>query len=418
MITFKDRPCGHGKTTELLKSFDLKRRYFCVVPTRSEVDRYIKEAVVPFTTPEDRTYTDDQGNKRHTLKIHLKELVEDGENIVTTHALFDQINMREFPLTDYHVCIDETFDVVQHLQGPSEAGFHKTYVQDGLATVDDEGKVTPTEKWLLEGDECYQFKLLEVARTGRLYIAKDRFYVTVVPPEMFTDNRSCLVNTYMAEGSIMAMYLRKFGIPYQIDSDPDQDRRLRERAKQRLDLQHLKFDDKATPSNKNKLTGWGYKNQGSMGTVKKKRISQRLVNLRGRGPLKGVPAHNIMLTCRQDVWFDDVDNQKRTKFASDTRLGKVNYVARNAKGTNEFRHCTHAVHLYDLNLNPAIKFFLDMSEEDEDAWRTSELVQWLFRSAIRNEVGGPVQAFFASEKMLTLVEDWLKPEEFTLVEAA
>lgn len=48
-----------------------------------------------------------------------------------------------------------------------------------------------------------------------------------------------------------------------------------------------------------------------------------------------------------------------------------------------------------------------MSGEDEDAWRTSELVQWLFRSAIRDEVGSPVQAFFASEKMLTLVQDWL-----------
>lgn len=61
-----------------------------------------------------------------------------------------------------------------------------------------------------------------------------------------------------------------------------------------------------------------------------------------------------------------------------------------------------------------------MSGEDEDAWRTSELVQWLFRSAIRDEVGSPVTALFASEKMLVLVEDWLsgQSEEITLVEAA
>lgn len=59
-----------------------------------------------------------------------------------------------------------------------------------------------------------------------------------------------------------------------------------------------------------------------------------------------------------------------------------------------------------------------MSEEDEDAWRTSEFVQWLLRSSIRNEVGSPVQAFFASEKMLALLEEWLDPEEVTLVEDA
>jgi hypothetical protein len=63
--------------------------------------------------------------------------------------------------------------------------------------------------------------------------------------------------------------------------------------------------------------------------------------------------------------------------------------------------------LYDINLNPAVSKFLSMTEEEEDAWRTSELVQWIYRTSIREQVGGEVEVFFASHNMKELVEDWM-----------
>lgn len=413
MITFLDRPCGTGKTTNLLKSFEPSKRYFCVVPTLSEVDRYLREASVPFTTPENRDYTDSEGNRHTTLTIHLQELIEDGVNIVTTHALFDLINMRDFSLHDYHVVIDEVFDVVRHKPGPSREGFENVYVKDGLATLDENGKVIPTSKWLLEGDECYEYKLLEDAKAGRLYVTKDSYYVTVVPPEMFSVNRSCQVNTYLAESSLMAAYLRKFGLPYEVDEDREVDRQVRQRCKQRLSVDHIDF----SITNKSGHSGWGYKRQGSLSQKTLKRIATKLDNHRRR-KCKGTALGDILVTCRKDLWL--TTEERPTRFASDARLTKAHFVPKNSKGTNDYRNFTVAYHLYDIHLNPAASHFLEMSDEQLNAWKTSELIQWLYRTSLRDEVGGPVTAYFASDAMINLVEDWMNDEEdvFELFEAA
>ena len=76
MIKFFDRPCGHGKTKDLLASFELEKHYFVVVNTRDEIKRFLNEACVPFTTPEPRRYKDKYGEWRTSLQPHLEELVE------------------------------------------------------------------------------------------------------------------------------------------------------------------------------------------------------------------------------------------------------------------------------------------------------------------------------------------------------
>ena len=100
-VVFIDRPCGSGKTSELLKSFKLNDKYFVVVPTRAEIDRVISGAVVPFDTPEEGSYVDPAGVKRSSLLMGLSELIEDGENIVCTHALFDKVNRGGRGISDH-----------------------------------------------------------------------------------------------------------------------------------------------------------------------------------------------------------------------------------------------------------------------------------------------------------------------------
>ncbi|HAB39551.1 MAG TPA: hypothetical protein DCE52_16395 [Rhodobacteraceae bacterium] len=215
-VQFTDRACGSGKTSELLKSFKRNDKYFVVVPTRAEIDRVISDAVVSFDTPDEGSYQDEGGVKRSSLLMGLSELIEDGENIVCTHALFDKVNINEFALDDYNVIIDEVFDCVKGFSGPSDKLFEEHWVANGYATLDQTGKVIPTDKWLSEGDEGFKHKLLPDAKRGRLHRSGNGFFVTVVPVELFTSNRSCTVMTYLAEGSLMAMYLRKLGVPYEI----------------------------------------------------------------------------------------------------------------------------------------------------------------------------------------------------------
>ena len=396
-VTFIDRPCGHGKTSELLKSFKKNEQYFVVVPTRAEIDRVIEQAVVAFDTPIEGRYQDAQGETRSSLLMGLADLIEDGENIVCSHALFDKVNINEFALESYNVIIDEVFDCVKGFNGPKEVTFQASYIDDGMATIDANGKVTPTPKWLLEGDDAYQHKLLEEAKRGRLHRSGEGFYVTVVPVELFTKGLSCTVMTYLAEGSLMAMYLNKLGVPYEVSKNNNIDVAARDTARKRLNINYLDLG----------LTkAQGYKRQGSWGAKTQQKIANKLHNTKTR-KMKGVPAEDIMVTCRKDLWVNKKDDSP-TLFSKASRLNNANWVHKSTKGTNAYRHCTHAVHLFDLNLNPSVKKYLDVTKEQEDLWKQSELIQWLYRTDLRNEDSDKdIHLHVTSKAMKELVENWL-----------
>ena len=398
MIKFLDRPAGHGKTSDLLTNFEAEKHYFVVVNARSEIDRFLNEACVPFSTPEPREYTDRKGKKRVSLKPHLRELVRDSSNIVISHKLFDEINIREFDLSMYHLIIDEVFNCVQYKSGPKAEDFTKTYIEGGLATVQEDGKVIPTDKWKLQGDEAYKHNLLYDAIIGRLYVASDGFYVSVVPISLFTSARSCLILTYLAKGSLMMMFLRSHGIIPEIDCDEEVDKAARQRAKQLLSI--TVFDAG--------IGALGYARQGDLNMKHQRprleKLWKRLKSLRCN-QLKGVPIDQIMLTCRKDLWFDR--NNLPTNFAKSSKLSKARWCHKSTKGTNKFQECTHAVHVYQLNLNPSIAKFLNVDDLKEKEWRQSEMIQWIYRTNIRKEDAGPVELFVADTNAAKSVNDWL-----------
>ena len=254
--------------------------------------------------------------------------------------------------------------------------------------------MVPTDKWKLQGDKTYKHDLLYDAWIGRLYVAADGYYVSVVPTSMFTETRSCKILTYLAEGSLMAMYLDKYGIPYTVNRRLDIDNEARAVARQRLNI--IKFDPK--------VGHLGYKRQSNFGSASKKKISNKLLNLRV-GPLKGVPIQNIMVTCRKDLWF--MKDGNKTRMAVNSRLGSANWCHKSTKGTNLYRKCTHAVHMFQLNMNPSIAKFLNVDDEREKQWRQSEMIQWLYRSNIRQKDGGEVTLLIVDEDAIQSIKSWL-----------
>ena len=67
--------------------------------------------------------------------------------------------------------------------------------------------------------------------------------------------------------------------------------------------------------------------------------------------------------------------------------------------------------MFDLNLNPSVKKFLDVSKEDEDLWKQSELIQWLYRTDLRNQDSDKeVHLHVTSKPMQELVENWLSDD--------
>lgn len=403
MISFKDRPCGSGKTTEMIRSLDPLNRYMIVVPFLSECNRVIAEASIPISTPPEED--------RKPKGVWLAEAVANGDSIVCTHALFDQVDLKKVDLSDYHVIIDEVFDCVDAVHGITDSAFERVYLGDGYATIDlATGKVVPTDKWhstALMVAPTIRLDLYQKACNGCLFkVDGQGFFVSLVPPELFTSPASCTVLTYLAECSVMAGYLKRLGIPFHIDSDQKVSDAFKASLKQRLSV----YDIPAL-----RTIALNHVAQERMKAAGAMKVAQALKNLKGRC-MDAVKQANVMVSCNKEKWLDH-RGKATGDFARDSRFIGANFVAKTTRGTNKYRHCSHAIYLNDLRLNPSVKVWLGWTKDDEDAWAVSELVQWVMRCRLRD--GDPATLYLASPRMLKLFQDWLgSVEEETIALAA
>ena len=392
-VTFIDRPCGTGKTSRMINSFCPTEQYLVVVPTLSEVQRVLNTSKVPFIEPDEHLHG--------TKMAHLKELLSDGENIVTTHKLFDAVDIRSVDLSAYNLFTDEVFDVVEKVNGPENEAWNRVYVGDGYATVDSAGQVTPTNKWRKQPENLnptLQSRLFHLAEVGRLHRTDNGYFVDVVTPALFTQPKQTIVYTYLASGSLMAAYLKKHDVSYDINRDHNLDMTQRAKAQRLLSVLQISALENIRMS---------HTKQGEMKQGEVKEVRNALKNLRSL-PLKGIEPKNILITCRKDNWLDQNEEPKGA-FTYQSKLTKANWITKTSKGTNEHRHCTHAVYLSELNLSPNIIAYLGVDKQFEKDWAVSELIQWLYRTALRDS--GKVELHLASSHMKCLLEGWLYEQD-------
>ena len=84
------------------------------------------------------------------------------------------------------------------------------------------------------------------------------------------------------------------------------------------------------------------------------------------------------------------------------------FVDCSARSTNEYKHKQNLAYLCNRYYSPVIKnFFIDKGVDiDEDEWALSELIQWMFRSCIR-EIK-PINMYIPSSRMRNLLIKWLE----------
>lgn len=85
----------------------------------------------------------------------------------------------------------------------------------------------------------------------------------------------------------------------------------------------------------------------------------------------------------------------------------MNFVPCNAKGTNKYRNKKALAYLINFFITPDIKKFITHYDInfDEDLFALSALLQWIWRSQIRD--GKPIQIYIPSERMRGLLKGWI-----------
>ncbi len=88
---------------------------------------------------------------------------------------------------------------------------------------------------------------------------------------------------------------------------------------------------------------------------------------------------------------------------------KTCYVACSCRATNDLDNKTTLIHAYNRYPPQTIRAYLEDYgfPIDIDQYALSEMIQWVWRSAIRKKEGGNIQLAILSDRMSDLFKAWL-----------
>lgn len=160
-ITVIDAIMGAGKSTYIINEIINKNpqyRYICVLPTLKECERYTK-----FTKAD--TY---EPQRYGTKSIDLRRLIANGKNIVTTHALIQNIDADTMALlekSNYILIIDECLDVVHQYERNFKSSDLKSIFNDNYVITDEQGYLI----WNNEKEQHYDGRWNDIKQLCNLH---------------------------------------------------------------------------------------------------------------------------------------------------------------------------------------------------------------------------------------------------------
>ena len=397
-ITIKDYPCGSGKTTAMLNSFNKQEKYLVITPYLSEVERVIEQSVgVEFVQPST------EGSTHLTKLDSLRELLVTGCNIVTTHSLHERLAPQadEDLLSDYNIIIDEVPDIVEQVATKSKTSIKEFYLDGGYIELEENGLVSATDKWRQirkEVSDTLNDKVLTFAETGCLYLLGEHMFIWDMPRKLLTAGKSVTIMTYKSEGSVLTQYLDKLSVPNIIKSCQQKEDTFRRQALDLITLKDMGDISKLNLSHTGQSKGMRSPDYCS-------KINNALRNLKSR-ELKEVELSNVLLTCKKEGWIKAED--KAGVFSVRSRMfNGVNWIPNTTRGTNDYSHCSHLIYLYDQHINPIVaRWLCNETSSFNDAYALTELIQWVWRSRIRK--GEPITLHLPAPRMRSIFDDWLE----------
>lgn len=417
IIDVLDALMGQGKSTWLIRKinqlmalpFEGKEapRVIVITPYLTEIERFKSDCPAAcFKSPE---------KYGSTKKADLNRLIEGGFNIVATHSLWTHIDRQTYSLlkqSSYTLFIDEALHCVDIYKGITKSDFEMLMKNEYISITDDDRivwKEGTTERYK---GKFEQFKSL--CLNGNLYHWKKKIY-WVFPTDIFNCFDEVWILTYMWQSSIMAAYVEAAG--YRVHHHGMRDYQL---------MPHCMLDEtELLLEYANLITIVDNSKLNSIGAIPKHNRQVSPLGVGGYRRMKG----KQLLEIQRNIYnfFKYISNGAAndamwTCFkAQKTKLKGSGYtkgfVSCNARATNEHRHRVNLAYMIDVHMNPVITTFIESRGVDakNDQYALSSLVQWLFRSAIRDKK--PITIYIPSERMRNLLFSWLNPSVVTALAA-
>jgi len=395
-----DAPCGEGKTSWAIQEMNAEanngKNYVFITPFLKEVDR-IKSGC------KDRRFKSPSKKSKQSKSASLKNLLKSGENIVSTHSLFSRIDAETITLIldgGYILILDEVMDVVR--QVPIDQQDIKMLIDQGYIKVEANGNVVATDK-AVSYNGRFEDIILD-ARMNRVLYVDETMLIWQFPTDIFNAFDEVYNLTYMFDGQVQKYYYDFNKVQYSYhsvdckegrykltDYDPvNGDIEFRRMVKENLRI----YDGSLNDIGKDKFDlSVSFYNKASDSILKK--IHNNTYNF-FRNIHKGNKSNDNMWTC--------FTNQKEKLKCSGYTKGFVPY---NKRATNDYRLKTTLAYLVNrFPRTPINRYFQTKDIQiNADLYALSELIQWIWRSQIRDNK--PIDLYIPSSRMRGLLRDWI-----------
>lgn len=373
--------------------------------------------------------------KNGTKLEDLHRLLARGENIATTHALFLRATPETVRLIQeggYTLILDETLSTLQEYNNVdgelgTEAitkGTVKWLLNKNDISVDEHCKVT----WNTSKEDGFCFSKIESLSANGYLRCVENVLFWEYPCEVLMAFEEIFILTYLFEGSQFDSYIKSYGLgEYEkVSAERGEDGEYRfcpysdapEQRKALAELIHIY---------EGPLNGIGKKkNSFSINWLNsQKKNDLKCIRQKMRNYRDAVGAHSsdIMWTTIKNTenkadFYKRLEAQPGFKYVRKLKKDELEkpedelkklrcFVPCNARATNDFSDRHTLLYLLNRYLNPEVeKYYSYLGFPlDEDLFAISELLQWIWRSAIRN--GEPINIYIPSRRMRTLLYDWL-----------
>jgi len=395
VVTVIDSICGSGKSTvvrQRLYEEGPDHRALFVTPYLDEIETTIKQ--IPwFKQPEEI-----DGRKLNGLK----QLLAAGECVCTTHALFIRMDDECRSLitaVGYELVMDEALSPTDEL-----ILNRKDYdaITDGefpLISLDQEtGIIT----WL--GGENYgggdsepgQFsELKEDCDSGTISIVHrdDRtiHMIWTIKIENFSCFSSFTLMTYMFKASYLYGFLMKSGFTVFFDPQLDaRDTEIKKDLCQLISVYSGRYNLDAFSARTALSLSW-FRNKKNVGAIYELSAS-----------LRGFLEYYMKVKKGEYIWTTFLS----AKAAVGNRRYGEGFLSCNMRATNDYRDRTVVVYAANRFFNPNTRKLFDEISVSDDEFALSEIVQFIFRSAVRENKR--ITVYIPSKRMRDLFVSWLE----------
>lgn len=391
-IKIIDAIMGAGKTSWAIQKMntDKVNNYIYITPFLTEVSR-IKEKCKSRKFYEPINFGEGKLDNLHKLLLENK-------NITSTHALFrmsTDITRELIRSNDYILILDEVMDVIEQL------GLKKddlpTILNSKFAHIEDNVLIWDKEDY--DGEYNY-IKIMAMNKS--LIVVNNTLLMWNFPVDVFKSFKEVYILTYMFHSQIQRYYYDLYKIEYEYCGVKiiDNKYELVDKCESNNNKDVFRTNINILDDNINKIGD----NEFALSSTWFKQ-------LKNKDLIKQLQK-NTYNFFKQKVKSKSKDNMWTTFKSSKSKLlGKgytKGFIPVNARATNDYADKINLAYCANIFLNPIIKqYFIDKDVIiDEEGFALSELLQWIFRSAIRNKE--EIYVYIPSSRMRLLLINWLK----------